>query len=174
MAHTYSYLFNLPTTGLRFFTVYGPWGRPDMALFLFTRAILENKPIKIFNEGNMLRDFTYVDDIVNGLMKIINKEPNSDHKWNGQNPDPASSKAPYTIYNIGNNHPVKLLDFIETLEETLGRKAKKEFLPMQPGDVPATYADVTGLISDYDYKPNTDVREGIQNFVQWYRTFYNV
>jgi len=174
MAHTYSYLFNLATTGLRFFTVYGPWGRPDMALFLFTKAILENKPIKIFNKGNMLRDFTYVDDIVNGLTKIIEKAPHFNVEWNSENPDPASSKAPYSIYNIGNNQPVKLLDFIEALEETLGRKAVKEFLPMQPGDVPATYADVSGLIRDFDYKPDTHFTEGIHKFVNWYRKFYNV
>ncbi len=174
MAHTYSYLFNLPTTGLRFFTVYGPWGRPDMALFLFTKAILENNPIKIFNEGNMLRDFTYVDDIVNGLIKIIDKGPHYNNEWNGEDPDPASSKAPYSIYNIGNNQPVKLLDFIEALEDTLDRKAVREFLPMQPGDVPATYADVSGLIRDFDYKPNTHFTEGVHKFVEWYRKFYNV
>jgi UDP-glucuronate 4-epimerase len=174
MAHSYSYLFNLPTTGLRFFTVYGPWGRPDMALFLFTRAILRNKPIDLFNNGDMLRDFTYVDDIVNGIDRIKDKTPLPDSNWSGLDPDPSCSKAPYQIYNIGNNHPVKLLDFIDALENTLGRKAIKNMLPMQPGDVPATFADVSGLVNDFDYKPDTDYREGIRRFVNWYRDFYNI
>ena len=174
MAHSYSYLFQLPTTGLRFFTVYGPWGRPDMALFLFTKAILHDEPINLFNNGVMLRDFTYVDDIVNGIDRIKDKDPVADEKWNGMHPDPSRSKAPYQIYNIGNNHPVKLLDFIEALEITLGKKAKKKFLPMQPGDVPATFADVDGLVNDFDYKPNTDFREGIRWFVQWYRGYYKI
>jgi len=174
MAHTYSYLFNLPTTGLRFFTVYGPWGRPDMALFLFTKAILKGEPINLFNNGIMLRDFTYVDDIVNGISRIKDKSPIADVDWNGMQPDPSSSKAPYQIYNIGNNHPVKLLDFIEALENTLGEKAIKKLLPMQPGDVPATYADVSGLVKDFNYKPDTDFKEGISRFVKWYREFYKV
>lgn len=174
MAHTYSYLFNLPTTGLRFFTVYGPWGRPDMALFLFTKAILNNEPINLFNNGDMLRDFTYVDDIVNGIDRIKNNIPLPDKDWSGMHPNPSSSKAPYAIYNIGNNHPVKLLDFIEALENKLGKKASKNFLPMQPGDVPATFADVSGLVKDFDYKPDTDIKEGISRFVKWYREFYQV
>jgi UDP-glucuronate 4-epimerase len=174
MAHSYSYLFQLPTTGLRFFTVYGPWGRPDMALFLFTKAILHDEPINLFNNGVMLRDFTYVDDIVNGISKIKDKNPVADEKWNGMNPDPSRSKAPYQIYNIGNNNPVKLLDFIEALEIIIGKKAKKKFLPIQPGDVPATFADVEGLVNDFDYKPNTDFREGIRRFVAWYRDYYKI
>ena len=173
MAHSYSSLFDLPTTGLRFFTVYGPWGRPDMALFLFTKAILEDKPIDIFNMGNMLRDFTYVDDIVNGIAKIKDKIPAANPDWDGKNPDPATSKAPYQIYNIGNNKPVKLMDFIEALEEVLGKKARKNLMPMQLGDVPATYADVSGLVNDFGYKPDTDYHDGIRNFVEWYRIFYN-
>jgi UDP-glucuronate 4-epimerase len=174
MAHTYSYLFGLPTTGLRFFTVYGPWGRPDMALFLFTRAILNNEPINLFNNGDMLRDFTYVDDIVSGIDRIKETNPSADNEWNGLNPNPSSSKAPYCIYNIGNNRPVKLLDFIEALENNLGKKAIKNFMPMQPGDVPATFADVSGLVSDFDYKPDTDIKDGISRFVKWYREFYKV
>ena len=174
MAHSYSSLFNLPTTGLRFFTVYGPWGRPDMALFLFTKAILADQPIDIFNNGNMLRDFTYVDDIVNGIARMVGKsaEPNPD--WSGADPDPASSKAPFKIYNIGNNAPVKLMDFIEALEEVLGKKAKKNMMPMQLGDVPATFADVSGLVEDFGYKPDTDYHEGIRRFVEWFRRFYGV
>jgi UDP-glucuronate 4-epimerase len=174
MAHTYSYLFNLPTTGLRFFTVYGPWGRPDMALFLFTKAIFHNEPIDLFNNGNMLRDFTYVDDIVNGIDRIKDKTPGPDTNWTGMAPDPSSSKAPYQIYNIGNNHPVQLLDFIEALENTLGKKAIKKLLPMQPGDVPATFADVSGLVQDFGYKPDTSYTEGIKRFVKWYRDFYQI
>lgn len=172
MAHTYSYLFNLPTTGLRFFTVYGPWGRPDMALFLFTKAILNSKPIKVFNNGQMLRDFTYVDDIVEGIIKVLFKTPDRNEKWTGTSPDPSSSKAPYKIYNIGNNNPVKLLDFIEAIEASLGIEAKKEMLPLQPGDVPETYADVAGLVEDFDYKPNTSYKEGIKKFVDWFQEFY--
>jgi len=174
MAHTYSYLFHLPTTGLRFFTVYGPWGRPDMALFLFTRAILKGEPIKVFNNGDMLRDFTYVDDIVEGIKRILFKAPEENKKWTGKQPDPSSSKAPYKIYNIGNNNPVKLLDFIEAIETSLGIKAKKEMLPLQAGDVPATYADVSGLIEDFDYKPNTTHIEGIKRFIEWYKKFYKI
>ncbi|WP_299547673.1 NAD-dependent epimerase [uncultured Helicobacter sp.] len=174
MAHTYSYLFGLPTTGLRFFTVYGPWGRPDMALFLFTKAILEGKPIDVFNHGEMLRDFTYVDDIVEGVVRVIdhNAEPNAE--WSGKAPDPHSSKAPYKIYNIGNNNPVRLMDFIEAIEKELGITAQKNMLPLQPGDVPATYANVDDLISELDYKPNTSIETGIKNFIAWYREFFKV
>lgn len=174
MAHTYSYLFNLPTTGLRFFTVYGPWGRPDMALFLFTKAILEGRAIDVFNHGQMLRDFTYVDDIVEGVVRVIDHNAESDSKWNGKAPNPHSSKAPYKIYNIGNNNPIKLMDFIEAIEKELGMVAKKNMLPLQPGDVPATYANVEDLVSDLGYKPNTSIQEGIKNFIQWYREFYKV
>ncbi len=174
MAHTYSHLYGLPTTGLRFFTVYGPWGRPDMALFLFTKAIIENRPIDVFNYGEMLRDFTYVDDIVEGVIRVIDHPPKGNPEWSGKHPDPGSSKAPYKIYNIGNNNPVKLLDFIEAIEKALGKKAEKNMLPIQPGDVPATYADVTDLVEDLGYKPATPIQEGIDNFVAWYKEFYNV
>ena len=174
MAHTYSYLFNLPTTGLRFFTVYGPWGRPDMALFLFTKAILEGRAIDVFNHGQMLRDFTYIDDIVEGVVRVIDHNAESDSKWSGKAPNPHSSKAPYKIYNIGNNNPVKLMDFIEAIEKELGIVAKKNMLPLQPGDVPATYANVEDLVSDLGYKPNTSIQSGIKNFVAWYREFYQV
>jgi len=172
MAHTYSHLYNLPTTGLRFFTVYGPWGRPDMALFLFTKAILEGKPIDVFNYGEMKRDFTYVDDIVEGVIRVIDNPPKGNPEWSGKNPDPGSSKAPYKIYNIGNNNPVKLMDFIEAIENALGKKAEKNMLPIQPGDVPATYADVTDLIEDLGYKPATSIEEGIGKFVEWYLEFF--
>jgi len=172
MAHTYSYLYNLPTTGLRFFTVYGPWGRPDMALFLFTKAILEGKPIDVFNYGKMRRDFTYVDDIVEGVIRVIDNPPKANPEWSGKNPDPGSSKAPYKIYNIGNNNPVKLMDFIEAIENALGKKAEKNMLPIQPGDVPATYADVTNLIEDLSYKPATSIEEGIGKFIKWYLEFF--
>ena len=174
MAHTYSHLYGLPTTGLRFFTVYGPWGRPDMALFLFTKAILEDKPIDVFNYGDMQRDFTYVDDIVEGLVRVIDNPPKGNPDWSGKHPDPGSSKAPYKIYNIGNNNPVKLMDFIEAIEKAIGKEAKKNLLPIQPGDVPATYADVSDLIEDLGYKPATPIKEGIENFVKWYKEFYNV
>jgi UDP-glucuronate 4-epimerase len=174
MAHAYSYLFNLPTTGLRFFTVYGPWGRPDMALFLFTKAILEDQPINLFNHGDMLRDFTYVDDIVNGIDRMKDKSPVPDESWSGMEPDPSRSKAPYQIYNIGNNHPVKLLDFIAALELTLGKKALKNLLPMQPGDVPATYANVDRLMRDFNYKPCIGYKKGIRLFVEWYRSYYKI
>lgn len=174
MAHTYSYLFNLPTTGLRFFTVYGPWGRPDMALFLFTKAILNHEPINLFNKGDMLRDFTYVDDIVTGIDRIKDKIPEANPTWIGMDPDPSCSKAPYQIYNIGNNHAVKLFDFIEALETNLEQKANKKFLPMQPGDLPSTFADVSGLVRDFDYKPDTDYKEGIWRFIKWYREFYKI
>lgn len=174
MAHTYSNLYNIPTTGLRFFTVYGPYGRPDMALFLFTKAIIEGKPIDVFNNGEMKRDFTYVDDIVEGIVRLIPKAPVSDPEWNYQQPDPASSFAPYKIYNIGNNQPVQLMDFIETLEKCLGKKAVKNFLPLQDGDVPATYADVDDLMQDVGFRPATSIKEGIQQFVDWYLDYYQV
>lgn len=174
MAHTYSHLFSLPTTGLRFFTVYGPWGRPDMALFLFTKAIIEGKPIDVFNYGNMQRDFTYIDDIVEGLTRVIQNPPQGNTDWKGGSPVPDSSKSPYRIYNIGNNNPVKLLDFIKALEEKLNTKAEMNLLPIQPGDVPSTYADVSELIEDLGYKPNTSIKEGISNFVDWYKSFYKV
>lgn len=174
MAHTYSYLFGLPTTGLRFFTVYGPWGRPDMALFLFTKAMLEGKPIDVFNNGNMQRDFTYVDDIVEGVIRVIDSEPKGKPKWNGKSPDPSCSIAPYKVYNIGNSSPVKLMDFIEAIEQSLGIKAEKNFLPLQAGDVPATWANVDDLVEDLGYKPETKVQEGIKRFVEWYRTYYGV
>ncbi|MDY0136701.1 MAG: NAD-dependent epimerase [Thiomicrospira sp.] len=174
MAHTYSHLFGIRTTGLRFFTVYGPWGRPDMALFLFTKAALEGRPIDVFNHGEMLRDFTYIDDIVEGVVRVLDHpaEPNPD--WDATSPDPASSSAPYKIYNIGNNNPVKLMDFIEAIESALGKKVIKNLQPLQAGDVPATYADVSDLVADLDYKPNTPVKEGVANFVAWYRAFFNV
>ena len=174
MAHTYSHLFGIPTTGLRFFTVYGPWGRPDMALFLFTRAILEGKPIDVFNHGDMKRDFTYIDDIVTGVIKVLDRPPKGDMGWSGKAPDPSSSPAPYRLYNIGNNSPVGLMAFIEAIERSLGREAKKNFLPLQPGDVPVTWADVDDLIEDFGYSPKVRVQEGIERFVQWYRDFYKV
>ena len=168
MAHTYSHLYNLPTTGLRFFTVYGPWGRPDMALFLFTKAILTGEPIKVFNNGKMQRDFTYIDDIVEGIIRVTDKPatPNSD--WDAASPDPGTSSAPYRLYNIGNNSPVSLMDFIGAIEKALGKTAEKEFLPMQPGDVAATYADIDALIDSIDYHPQTPVQDGINNFIAWY------
>ena len=174
MAHTYSHLYGLPTTGLRFFTVYGPWGRPDMALFLFTKAILRGEPIKVFNYGNMQRDFTYIDDIVLGVVRVVDRIPAGDPKWDGDDPDPGSSYAPYRLYNIGNNQPVQLMKYIEVLEKTLGREAKKEFLPMQPGDVPRTYADVDDLIADVGFKPSTPIEVGVKRFVEWYREYYKV
>jgi len=174
MAHTYSHLFALPTTGLRFFTVYGPWGRPDMALFLFTRAILENRPIDVFNNGNMERDFTYIDDIVDGVFRVIHKIPEGNDAWSGDSPDPATSYCPYRVYNIGNNNKEKLLHYIEVLEHCLGKKAEKNFMEMQPGDVVATYADVDDLVTDFDYKPNTTLEYGIGEFVTWYKDYYRV
>ena len=174
MAHTYSYLYGIPTTGLRFFTVYGPWGRPDMALFIFTRSILSGVPIDVYNHGNMQRDFTYIDDIIEGVVRALDRPPAGNSAWDGKHPDPSSSRAPYKIYNIGNNSPVKLLDFIEAIEEAVGKKAIKNFLPLQAGDVPATWADVTDLIEDIGYRPSTPVREGIKKFVAWYRQFYKV
>ena len=172
MAHTYSNLYNLPTTGLRFFTVYGPWGRPDMALFLFTKAIQEGKPIQVFNYGKHRRDFTYIDDIVEGIIRTLDHvaQPNSD--WSGKNPDPGTSKAPWRVYNIGNQSPVELMDYIETLEKFLGKKAEKVLLPLQPGDVPDTYADVEALVQDVGYKPNTTIEQGIEKFAAWYNSYY--
>ena len=174
MAHTYSHLYNLPTTGLRFFTVYGPWGRPDMALYLFTKAIIEDKPIDVFNYGKMQRDFTYIDDIVEGVIRVNDNPPKGNPAWSGKHPDPSSSKAPYKIYNIGNNNPVKLMDFIEAIEKKLGKTAKKNMLPLQPGDVPSTYADVSGLVEDLGYKPSTSIQEGINNFIDWYLEFFKI
>jgi len=174
MAHVYSHLFNLPTTGLRFFTVYGPWGRPDMALFIFTKAILEGRPIQIFNHGNMLRDFTYVDDIVEGILRVALNPPKANPAWLASKSDASSSSAPYKVYNIGNNSPVQLMDFIKAAENELGIEAVKEYLPLQPGDVPATYADVHDLERDMDYKPATTVQHGIKMFIQWYRQYYKV
>jgi UDP-glucuronate 4-epimerase len=172
MAHTYSHLYGLPTTGLRFFTVYGPWGRPDMAMFKFTRAILEEQPLQVFNYGKHRRDFTYIDDIVHGVVKSSDRIAPANPHWSGIKPDPASSKAPWRVYNIGNQSPVELLDYIETLERALGKKAQKELLPMQPGDVPDTYADVEQLVKDVGYRPQTSIAEGVQRFVNWYRHYY--
>ncbi|WP_404452578.1 NAD-dependent epimerase [Virgibacillus necropolis] len=174
MAHTYSHLYGLPTTGIRFFTVYGPWGRPDMALFRFTKSILEGKPIQVYNNGNMQRDFTYIDDIVEGIVRLIDKKPVPNLNWNGSYPDPGTSYAPYKIYNIGNNKPVKLMDFISAIENKLGIKAKKEFMPMQDGDVLATYADIEDLIKDVGYKPKTSIEEGVSNFIDWYKDYYDI
>ncbi len=174
MAHTYSHLYGIPTTGLRFFTVYGPWGRPDMALFLFTKAILEGKSIDVYNNGNMKRDFTYVDDIVEGVIRVLDKPAEPDLTWSGKNPKPNTSPAPYRIYNIGNSRPVDLMDFINAIEEALGKKAKKHFLPMQEGDVPATWADVEDLETCFGYRPKTAIKEGIGKFVDWYHTFYGI
>lgn len=174
MAHTYSNLFGLPTTGLRFFTVYGPWGRPDMALFLFTKAILEGKPIKVFNNGEMKRDFTFVDDIVEGIARLTHKIPEPNPEWSGDAPDPGTSYAPYKIYNIGNNSPVQLSYFIETIEKAVGKTAIKELLPLQDGDVPATFANVDDLMRDVDFKPATPIEEGIGKFVAWYKDYYGV
>jgi UDP-glucuronate 4-epimerase len=172
MAHAYSHLYGMACTGLRFFTVYGPWGRPDMALFLFTKAILEEKPIKIFNHGRMQRDFTYIDDITEGVVRIMARLPEPDPTWNGDNPDPGTSYARYKIYNIGNNNPVELMEFIGVIEKVLGKKAKKEFLDLQPGDVPATYADIDDLIKDVGFKPETTIETGIKQFILWYNDYY--
>jgi len=174
MAHTYSHLYGLPCTGLRFFTVYGPWGRPDMALFLFTKAILEDRPIQVFNHGKMQRDFTYIDDIVEGVVRVMARPaaPNAD--WQGDCPDPGTSYAPYRIYNIGNNNPVQLMDFIGAIEKALGQEARKEMLPLQQGDVPATYADIDDLIRDAGFQPRTPIEEGIGRFISWYRAYYGV
>jgi UDP-glucuronate 4-epimerase len=174
MAHTYSHLFNLPTTGLRLFTVYGPWGRPDMALFLFTKNILAGKPIDVFNYGNHRRDFTYIDDIVEGVIRVLDQPAKPNLDWSGDQPDPCSSKAPYRIYNIGNNQPVELMRYIEVLEDCLGKKAKKNLLPLQEGDVPDTYANVEDLVRDTGYKPSTTIETGIANFVEWYKDYYRI
>ncbi|MBU2707675.1 NAD-dependent epimerase [Zooshikella marina] len=174
MAHTYSHLYRLPTTGLRFFTVYGPWGRPDMALFLFTKAILEGKTIDVFNYGKHRRDFTYVDDIVEGVIRTLDNIAQPNASWSGMQPDPGTSNAPWRVYNIGNNQPVELSTYIETLEKALGKKAQMNLLPLQPGDVPDTYADVDDLVNDVGYRPNTTVETGIKRFVAWYRDFYQV
>ena len=174
MAHTYSHLYGISTTGLRFFTVYGPWGRPDMALFLFTKAALEGKPINVFNNGDMLRDFTYIDDIVEGIIRVIDNPAQPSTDWSGENPDPSTSSAPYQIYNIGNNNPVKLMDFIEAIEIALDKKIEKNMMPIQAGDVPATYANVDGLVENLNYRPSTPIQQGINNFVAWYRDFFKV
>ncbi|MDH4273947.1 MAG: NAD-dependent epimerase [Gammaproteobacteria bacterium] len=174
MAHTYSHLYRIPTTGLRFFTVYGPWGRPDMALFIFTRKILAGEPIDVFNNGKHRRDFTYIDDIVEGVIRTLDRVPTANAQWSGDHPDPASSLAPYRIYNIGNNQPVELSHYIETLENCLGKRAIKNFLPLQAGDVPATYADIQALQDDVGFRPNTPIESGIARFVEWYRGYYGV
>lgn len=174
MAHSYSHLYDIPTTGLRFFTVYGPWGRPDMALFKFTKSILAGKKIEVFNYGNHKRDFTYIDDIVEGIMRVLDNPALPDPKWNGDNPDPSSSKAPWRIYNIGNNSPVELNAYIEAIEKALGIKADKELLPLQPGDVPDTFADVEDLVTDLNYKPTMSVNKGVESFINWYKSYYEI
>nr|WP_269750856.1 NAD-dependent epimerase [Desulfosalsimonas propionicica] len=173
MAHTYSHLYGMRCTGLRFFTVYGPWGRPDMALFLFTRAILEGRPIQVFNHGRMQRDFTYIDDIIEGVVRVMGKLPEPDPDWSGESPDPGTSYTSYRVYNIGNNRPEKLMDFIRVLEEILGKQAEKEYLDLQPGDVPATCADIDDLYNAVGFRPMTPIKEGIQRFVDWYRDYYS-
>ncbi|MEP0710911.1 MAG: NAD-dependent epimerase/dehydratase family protein, partial [Algoriphagus sp.] len=172
MAHTYSHLFNIPTTGLRFFTVYGPWGRPDMALFLFTEAILKGEPIQVFNYGNMKRDFTYIDDIVTGVIKVADRAASPNPDFDAQNPDPGSSKSPYKVYNIGNSAPVLLMDYIHAVEKGLGREAKMNMLPLQPGDVPASHADVSDLVRDTGYQPATPIDQGVKSFTDWYLDYY--
>jgi UDP-glucuronate 4-epimerase len=172
LAHSYSALYNISTTGLRFFTVYGPWGRPDMALFLFAKNIIEGKPIDVYNHGNMMRDFTYIDDIVEGISRVIKKPASSNHNWNGKIPDPGSSKAPYKIYNIGNNSPVRLMNFIEVIEKVVGKKAIKNLMPLQPGDVPSSHAAVDDLVQDFNYNPDTSIEDGINKFIKWYLEFY--
>lgn len=174
MAHSYSHIYNLPTTGLRFFTVYGPWGRPDMALFKFTQQILNDQPIAVYNYGEHLRDFTFIDDIVAGIICVFDKPATANINWNGTHPDPASSSAPWRIYNIGNHQPVKLLDYINTLENALGKKAQKQMLPIQAGDLPDTFADVNELINNFQYQPQTNIKDGVEKFVKWYRDFYKV
>jgi UDP-glucuronate 4-epimerase len=174
MAHTYSHLYRIPTTGLRFFTVYGPWGRPDMALFIFTKAIIEGRSIDVFNNGEMKRDFTYIDDIVTGIIKVLDNPPKGNHSWSGKEPDPSSSPAPYKVYNIGNNSPVNLMDFIKAIEKAIGKEAKKNFMPMQAGDVPATWADVDNLVKDLGYAPSVNVVDGVERFVKWYIEFFKV
>jgi UDP-glucuronate 4-epimerase len=174
MAHTYAYLYNLPCTGLRFFTVYGPWGRPDMALFLFTKAILSGQPIDVFNHGRMRRDFTYIDDIVEGVVRVADQPAGANPDWSGDTPDPGTSAAPYRVYNIGNNKPVELMHLIETLEQALGKVAEKNFMPIQPGDVPATWANVDDLVSDVGFSPGTPIEVGVQRFVDWYKRYYSI
>jgi UDP-glucuronate 4-epimerase len=174
MAHTYSHLYRIPVTGLRFFTVYGPWGRPDMAYFSFTRSILEGKPINVFNNGNHSRDFTYIDDIIEGVVRVLDRVPEPNPDWSGDHPDSASSTAPYRLYNLGNNEPVELMHYIGVLEKCLGMEAEKNMLPMQPGDVQATYADIDDLVRDVGYRPATTVEDGLAQFVEWYRDFYGV
>ncbi|MGE7629853.1 MULTISPECIES: NAD-dependent epimerase [Bacillus cereus group] len=174
MAHTYSHLYGLPTVGLRFFTVYGPWGRPDMALFLFTKSIIEGKSIKVFNNGDMMRDFTYVNDIIESISRLIKRKPEPNPEWDGKNPDPGTSYVPYKVYNIGNNSPVRLMDFISAIEEKLNIEAKKEFLPLQAGDVPQTYADVQDLINDIGFKPQTTIKDGVGRFIDWYLEYYKI
>ena len=174
MAHSYSNLYNLSTTGLRFFTVYGPWGRPDMALFLFTKSILEGKPIQVFNFGKHKRDFTFIDDIVEGIIRVLDKPAEPNLQWSAANPNPGSSFAPWRVYNIGNNSPVELSDYITAIEDNLGIKAKQELLPLQPGDVPDTYADVSDLVSEFNYKPATPISEGVAKFVKWYKEYYRI
>jgi UDP-glucuronate 4-epimerase len=172
MAHAYSHLYGLPTTGLRFFTVYGPWGRPDMALFLFTRAIIAGEPIEVFNQGRMRRDFTYVDDVVEGVIRVADQPAGPDPDWSADEPDPAGSSAPYRLYNIGNHNPVELLHLIEVLEDCIGKPAIRRLAPMQPGDVPETFADVDALLRDVGYRPSTPLEEGVRRFVEWYRDYY--
>lgn len=172
MAHTYSHLYNIPTTGLRFFTVYGPWGRPDMAYYSFTKNIFEGKPIKVFNQGDMSRDFTFIDDIVEGMIRLIDHSPKPNNYWDRNNPDPSSSYAPYQIYNIGNNNPVNLLKFVQILEKLIGKKAKVEFLPMEPGDVKVTYADISSLQKDVGFSPSTPLEKGLEQFVDWYKEYH--
>jgi UDP-glucuronate 4-epimerase len=174
MAHSYSHLFRLPTTGLRFFTVYGPWGRPDMAMYIFTKAILEGRPIKLFNRGEMSRDFTYVDDIAEAIVRLADRPAKADPAWSGAHPDPGSSSAPWRVYNIGNNNPEQLMHVVSVLEKALGREAKTELLPMEPGDVPSTYADVDDLMRDVGFRPSTSIEEGVARFVQWYRAFHKL
>ena len=174
MAHTYSHLYGLPTTGLRFFTVYGPWGRPDMALFLFTEAIVKNEPIKVFNHGKMKRDFTYIDDIVEGVIRTMDHTATPNESWDSEHPDPGTSRAPYRIYNIGNRQPVELMRYIEVIEDCLGKKAEKNMLPLQPGDVPDTWADTEALAADVGYQPGTPIEVGVKNFVDWYLEYYKV
>jgi len=173
MSHVYSHLYGIPVSGLRFFTVYGPWGRPDMALFIFTKAILEGREIEIFNQGDMVRDFTYIDDIVEGIVRVMLKPAAANPSFDMKNPDPATSINRYRLYNIGNSNPVRLEEFIDAIEDELGIRAKRKYLPIQPGDVPKTYADVSHLQQEIDYKPNTEVKEGIRRFVEWYRVYYN-
>ncbi|MBT4865269.1 MAG: NAD-dependent epimerase/dehydratase family protein, partial [Planctomycetaceae bacterium] len=174
LAHTYSHLYDLPTTGLRFFTVYGPWGRPDMALFKFTKAIIDGRPIDVYNHGKMQRDFTYIDDIVEGVVRVVDRIPTPNVEWSSETPAPATSFVPYRVYNIGNNNPVELMRLISVIESCIGKEAEKNFMPMQPGDVPATYADVDDLIRDVGFKPDTPIEVGVSRFVEWYRSYYNV